>query len=635
MVKPIFINKKKEKESEKESEKDKDFLGKKRTGSNAPKKDADMLKIKKKMKEMMFSIYDEVNNKTNDQDILYQQMSKNYLLNEFTSNCLNYINKIIINVLKNQLKKFQGIFELNKLFISIIKELLMNEFEIILLSLYLESVNISSCQDLISFQESIIFLCFFIKKITLKQDKLAPINSFLIRKYQDFEDNFNKWFNSNRNIFDTKLYFSYAEINQRFKEFNNTYSIYCKNNYIDYNLVIDRILTMSIPYNETKNEHNSGNKKNNSNNEMNKDSLNNNNNILKNNNINNNNMLQNNNINNININQNNLNNNLINNNHNNLNSFNTFLPITFPQFPSNLGNNLIIALNSLKDGNNTQNNIYKDLINSLRFFEAQKNNNSTNNTDILINNNFINIPNNQLKSNIMQNYNITTKIKKDNNEINNTNIKENQNNKNNLEKNETKQFNDNNLLNLGEEHKNRNQNSINNNLNILLSNGGINNNFLPTNYSTNLLNDYNQMKFNSNLGMNDINTMSQNSFLNLKNPSFNDINNLPNNAYHRQVTEDNLNNLMNYSGYLKSCYNINGINSSKNFFPNMQNNNFASNNIQDNMSNNNEIDINQINNKNFFNPSLIQNMNNQSLIKINSLNLEKNNINTNKVQKEK
>ena len=51
----------------------------------------------------------------------------------------------------------------------VIKELIMNEFELILLSLYLELIDISSSKD------------------------IKPINSFLNRKYQRFEQNFNLW----------------------------------------------------------------------------------------------------------------------------------------------------------------------------------------------------------------------------------------------------------------------------------------------------------------------------------------------------------------------------------------------------------------------------------------------------------
>ena len=131
---------------------------------------------------------------------------------------------MIINVKKNHLEKYQKILELNKLFISIIKELLMNEFELLLLlSLYLESIDISLYSDIFTFQESLIYLCYFIKKLTLSTEKLSPINSFLIRKYQGFEDKFNKWLQSNSSVLNNKLYFSYMEINQRFKEYNIYY----------------------------------------------------------------------------------------------------------------------------------------------------------------------------------------------------------------------------------------------------------------------------------------------------------------------------------------------------------------------------------------------------------------------------
>ena len=211
MVKSVLFTKQKEKskETDKEKEKEKEFLSKKRSEPDTSPKDVDMVKIKKKINEIMGSICTPNNNQNSNIDYLYQTMYKNYLLNEFTPNCLNYINKIITDVKKNHLKKFQGIFELNKLFISIIKELLMNEFELILLSLYLESIDISLNSDIFPFKESIIYLCYFIKKLTLSSEKLSPINSFLIRKYQGFDDKFNKWFQSYSLVFNNKLYYSY------------------------------------------------------------------------------------------------------------------------------------------------------------------------------------------------------------------------------------------------------------------------------------------------------------------------------------------------------------------------------------------------------------------------------------------
>ena len=100
MVKPIFINKKKEKENEKETKEQKQevnkikFLSKKREEPDNPIPDVDMITLKKKVNEIMYSICNEKNKSLNEIDILYETMSKDYLSNEFTSNCLNYINKI-------------------------------------------------------------------------------------------------------------------------------------------------------------------------------------------------------------------------------------------------------------------------------------------------------------------------------------------------------------------------------------------------------------------------------------------------------------------------------------------------------------------------------------------------------------
>ena len=120
---------------------------------------------------------------------------------------------MITDVRKNHLKKLQGLFELNKIFISIIKELLMNEFELLLLSLYLESIDISLNSDIFSFQESLIYLCFFIKKLTVSSEIIAPINSFLIRKYQGFEAQFEKWVKLNSAIFNNKFFLFWSFIN--------------------------------------------------------------------------------------------------------------------------------------------------------------------------------------------------------------------------------------------------------------------------------------------------------------------------------------------------------------------------------------------------------------------------------------
>ena len=614
MVKPIFINKKKEKEKEKEKEvqKEKDnnlqFLSKKRSEPDTPKQDVDMINLKEKINEIMFNISNEENNLSSDLDIAYEKMSKNYLLNEFTNNCLNYINKIILNVEKNHLKKFQGIFELNKIFISIIKELLMNEFELLLLSLYLESVNISVSDDIKTFKESLIFICFFIKKLTLSTEKLSPINSFLIRKYQGFDDKFNKWFESNSSIFNQKLYFSYAEINQRFKEFNKPCSIFCKNNYLDYNLIIDRILTMSIPYNENKGE-NSINKK----------------------------LLTtssdiNNSVNNLFVNSNK-------NSYNNQNDLKNFYPNYIPTYPSgvflnqnnfgclyNNNANILCQLTTLNNGQNNQNSnlINKETPNknthieekknkgNIKFISIKEDNNSNSNLKTESNENIINpkmifVTQTQNSSTDSKNENDS---KDNNNDINiNNEIVDNKNIINN--KKVEKAVTPNTLLySFGQDNSNsQGKNNLNdsnknnlfkqtisniNNINVSKNNNSTmnlfqNNNILGLNISQQM-NEYNPLKYNpNNMGINDINSASQFSLLSLKNPLYIDLNHIYNN-YFQGIEGEQLYN-QSRENLFKSSLSINGISSSKNFYPNLNNYNF-SNNINNEIENNNNLSNN-------------------------------------------
>ena len=626
MVKPVYNNKQNEKEKEKE--KDKEYLSKKRSEPDTKRQEVDMVKFKKKINEIMSTISNESIKSSNDLDVQYESMRKNYFLNEFTSNCLKYINRIILFVKKNHLKKFQGIFELNKIFISIIKELLMNEFELLLLSLYLETVDISSCVDIISFKDSLIYLCFLIKKLTLSQEKLTPINSFLNRKYQSFDDKFNKWFESNSSVFNNKLYFSYMEINQRFKEYNQSHSIYCKNNYIDYNLIIDRILTMSIPYNDAKNDNLFENRSNEGNSNygaiLNSLSASYNNLSTGNKNIINQNYLSNNN---------NLNNNL----NNYLNNYISTYPAELylnqnnnNKFKSlyNNKNNFICPINTQNNEQLNINYLNKDLENSIiKQQEILKNKNNTDENIINNNNknNSINGPNKKGSNNKM--FLVTQEQK-------NIDMKEKENE---IVTNKTeKGITPNDLLcSLGYDNSIAQNNKVDNNKKKDISNNkaALNNDNMNL-YKNNLfglnapqqMNEYNSLKYNVNLGINDINSSSQLSLLSLENPYFMDVNNLYNNIF-QGTGEDNLRQIMNHSNdnFFKSCLNVNGIYSSKNFFPNINNNNYI--NINENNNNINYLHINQLIPGNSIqinsNNNSIQNNENST----NNIKVEKNNSN--------
>ena len=85
----------------------------------------------------------------------------------------------------------------------------------------------------------------------------------MYEKYDNFKDNYEKWIRIIEKKLNNKIFFSYSEINQRFKEFNAPFNAYCRDDYIDYNYVVDRILTMSLPYVDVKKENNNNNALNN------------------------------------------------------------------------------------------------------------------------------------------------------------------------------------------------------------------------------------------------------------------------------------------------------------------------------------------------------------------------------------
>ena len=689
MVKSVLFTKQKTQDKDKEKDKETELLSKKRQEPDTPNRDVDMVKIKKKVNEIMNSICNTNEKEKSSTDYLYNSMHKNYLLNEFTSNCLNYINKMIIDVRKNHLKKFQGIFELNKLFISIIKELLMNEFELLLLSLYLEPINISLNMDIFTFKESLIYLCYFIKKLTISTEKLTPINSFLIRKYQGFEDKFNKWFQLNSSVFNNKLYFSYTEINERFKEYNTSYSIYCKSNYIDYNLIIDIILTMSIPYNEGKNENLFVDRKENSSifildnnsNNMNSNNLkiygqnkNNGNEFLYyNDGYNKNNFSNNiNTINNLyntsyisgypsgiylNTNNNNNNNNInydylynknniifnINNNNNNINKNNE--KINLQAVKKEL--HPIKQNESQNDSQNKSSVSFK--VNNMNKIDSITSNDDKNKKSIPNNNKHIfiieedkKVENDKLDENTKKGDNIKNEnyeIKKKIEAIDKEKQKELSITPNNLlyslehidETSPNKKIDNNNIHFNSDDQLCKKYKNSGNNLNKGNEGINLNQNNIIGFQSTQHINDFNAIKYNSNLGLNDFNNLSQGSFTLLKNPYFNEINNLYHNSLHG-MDQDDFRQLINQSNenLFRSCFSLN--HSSQNFYPILNNVNYASNNAGETMNVNN-LNYQPVNQIMPNNSTPLLNLNNNNFIKTGVTKEKKNDVNNNDNQK--
>ena len=129
---------------------------------------------------------------------------------------------------------------------------------------------------------------------------------------------------------------------------------------------------------------------------------------------------------------------------------------------------------------------------------------------------------------------------------------------------------------------NINNNNINNINNIIIrKNELINNNTnnLTGYLSSQQINDYNNLRYNSNLGLNQFNNPSQGSFTLERNPYYNELNNFYHNSLHGTEQEENLRQLINQSNenLFRSCLSLN--HSSKFLYPifpvNYENNNIV------------------------------------------------------------
>ena len=176
------------------------------------------------------------NNDQKDYAIAYNY----YISNEFNSKCVSlcvdYLNQT------NLKKKFKTVNNFTEKFIKIIKDLMMNEFELIIFFLYLNKFTLEENSNELDF----LYYIGFATKIKTNHD------TKIIKK--NLNEIFNKKFNNNYNnfIFNFGKIFEYnfdfIEINEQIKKLNKPHNNYCKQNFIDYNGVVDKIINLCQPY---------------------------------------------------------------------------------------------------------------------------------------------------------------------------------------------------------------------------------------------------------------------------------------------------------------------------------------------------------------------------------------------------
>ncbi len=229
-----------------------EVMDKKKKEKIKPTQEIDMIKFKQKINQQIennqFSnIEDFIEKNQNDKN--YLSLYKKYINEEFSPLCIVFINRIInqSETLNSEVKNNN---DLHKIILSLTKQLMMNEYELTIYSMILDEFGWSNIE--FTEEEYLMFVGFFVKQLS-GDDELIILENFkqngslilIDEKYSNWKKLYNDKMKSHR-------IFTYSEVNKRYKLLKRPFNIYCKNNYIDYNNVVEKILKMSLPYNESK-----------------------------------------------------------------------------------------------------------------------------------------------------------------------------------------------------------------------------------------------------------------------------------------------------------------------------------------------------------------------------------------------
>lgn len=174
----------------------------------------------------------------------YEKMHAKYITEVFQSRILTIINQICSQS-KTLPDELRNNYPIHSLLVKITRELMLNELELVYLSLYFDSFGWSN--NNIDIMDNFVITALSVKKY-LNED-IDEIENYLSKAYPEITNKFNLWI-KNQSDFRGGIMITPRKVNQRYNELHKPYNTFCKNNYIDYNESVDRILQMSLPYNE-------------------------------------------------------------------------------------------------------------------------------------------------------------------------------------------------------------------------------------------------------------------------------------------------------------------------------------------------------------------------------------------------
>ena len=205
--------------------------------------------IEKVKKRIMKEVYSSNENKQNSKKEMkrkpniieqYEIEYQNYLINIFNSKCVSMM-IFFIKETKNLPNELRVLENFSNKIISIIKKLMMNEFEISLFTLNIDFYGWIDKNKIYNPELYLLFLGLYTKQLSNEKCniffmKFNSENDNFVEYYQNWESKLNK------RVFNLK------EIVNRFRFLNQSHNSFCQVNFIDFDSVVDKIIRLSHPY---------------------------------------------------------------------------------------------------------------------------------------------------------------------------------------------------------------------------------------------------------------------------------------------------------------------------------------------------------------------------------------------------
>lgn len=192
----------------------------------------------------------DLNNEQAKQLSEYHVAYKDYLDNIFNERVVSIVNNIVIQSTGDNLN-IRLNCPIHKIIIAITKKYMMNENELIYFAIYLDKFGWISPGYYI---EASLNLTALTAKLYLNTNNTIIMNYLSITE-PNIDKEFPQFINDKKkNNHDFNL--TPREVNEKFKLLVKPINIYCRQNYLDLNFIVDEILNMSIPYSETRKEKN-------------------------------------------------------------------------------------------------------------------------------------------------------------------------------------------------------------------------------------------------------------------------------------------------------------------------------------------------------------------------------------------